>query len=350
MENELSKKTFMLAILEILKKYSDKNNRLSQKEIGELVEREYSLKIGRKAIKRNLEQLIDMGYDIEYDKTMRENKAGGAPIEEFSNWYIVREFSDAELRLLIDATLFSKHIPHGQRKELIKKLAQQSNKYFNARIGHIRTMPGHLTQSKELFYTIELLDEAISNKLKVAFKCMQYGVDKKLHPVKNADGSKREYIVSPYQMAVSNGRYYLICNHDNSDKLYHYRLDIISGICILEDEPARPIKEIRNFKDGLNLPKYMEEHFYMFSGDSENVTFRAKKTLVGAILDWFGMNVQFFDITEDEITAKVRIGENDMLYWALQYGLHVEILSPQSLRNKMREAVKEISEKYEDAL
>ena len=59
MENQMSKKTFMLVILEVLKKYSDEQHRLSQKEIGELVEKEYGMKIGRKAIKRNLEKLIE---------------------------------------------------------------------------------------------------------------------------------------------------------------------------------------------------------------------------------------------------------------------------------------------------
>ena len=39
-----------------------------------------------------------------------------------SDFYLVRDFTDAELRLLIDSLLFSKHIPHNQCKRLIEKI------------------------------------------------------------------------------------------------------------------------------------------------------------------------------------------------------------------------------------
>ncbi len=40
----------------------------------------------------------------------------------------------------------------------------------------------------------------------------EYGIDKKLYPRKNDDGTVKSYTVSPYQMVATNGRYYLICN------------------------------------------------------------------------------------------------------------------------------------------
>ena len=70
------------------------------------------------------------------------------------------------------------------------------------------------TQDKELFYTIDILDEAISQNKKVAFLYKSYGPDKKLHPKREA-----EYIVNPCKMAATNGRYYLICNYDKYDNL-----------------------------------------------------------------------------------------------------------------------------------
>ncbi|MDR0221176.1 MAG: WYL domain-containing protein, partial [Lachnospiraceae bacterium] len=58
------KKMLIINILEILKKYSDENHRLSAKEIGERLEREYAQPVDRKAIKRNLMNLMDFGYEI----------------------------------------------------------------------------------------------------------------------------------------------------------------------------------------------------------------------------------------------------------------------------------------------
>lgn len=61
----------------------------------------------------------------------------------------------------------------------------------------------------QLFYTIEIIDEAIAAGRQVAFIYNAYGTDKRLHPKRD-----QEYIVNPYQIAATNGRYYLIGNYD----------------------------------------------------------------------------------------------------------------------------------------
>ena len=76
---------------------------------------EYDMTVDRKAVKRNLMNLIDFGYEIEYSESVRmvPNKATGKLEESYilSDFYLVRDFTDSELRLLIDSLLFSKHIP-----------------------------------------------------------------------------------------------------------------------------------------------------------------------------------------------------------------------------------------------
>ena len=56
------KKMIIINILDILKRYTDENHRLSQREIMDILEREYDMKVDRKAVKRNLMNLIDFGY------------------------------------------------------------------------------------------------------------------------------------------------------------------------------------------------------------------------------------------------------------------------------------------------
>ncbi|MDL2287115.1 V-type ATP synthase subunit D [Eubacteriales bacterium OttesenSCG-928-G02] len=58
-----SKKILILNILGVLKKYSDENHRLSIKQIGELLEKEYSQKADRKTIKSNLTKSV-MNIDV----------------------------------------------------------------------------------------------------------------------------------------------------------------------------------------------------------------------------------------------------------------------------------------------
>ena len=340
------KKLLILNILDILKKYSDENHRLSAKDIGERLEREYSQKVDRKAIKRNLMNLIEFGYNIEYTETIRTNKSGE---EEaiYSDWYLNREFIDAELRLLIDSLLFSKHIPYNQCKDLIGKLEGLSNTYFKAKVKHIRTMPEKLPENKTLFYTIEILDEAITRKKRVQFHYISdFGIDKKPRLHKNQDGTATIYKVNPYQMAATNGRYYLICTHKYYENVSNYRIDRIMDIKLLDDEPITPMKDIPALKNGLDLPKHMAENIYMFGGEGVHVKFRAKRYLIKDILDWFGQDARFMDDGENDVIVNVRVNEDAMHYWALQYGENIEVLEPNSLRARVGAAAKAIAGKY----
>lgn len=339
------KKMLILNILDILKKYTDENHRLSAKEIGEILLRDYTQTADRKAIKRNLMNLIDFGYDIEYSETVRENKNGEEEIIH-SDWYLNRDFTDSELRLLVDSLLFSKHIPYSQCKDLVGKLEGLSNTYFKSKIQHIRTMPEKHPPNKALFYAIDVLDEAITKKQRVQFHYVSdYGTDKKPRLHQNKDGTTTIYKVNPYQMAATNGRYYLICTHKHYPNVSHYRIDRIIDIRLL-DESSTPMKEIPALEYGLDLPKHMAEHIYMFSGDGVMVKFRAKKYIMKDILDWFGHDVKFTNESKEDVDVYVRVNENAMFYWALQYGEHIEVMAPVELRERVGKAARTIAGKY----
>lgn len=342
--SNLKRKKLSFAILDILRQYSDENHKLSQNDIVELLERDYDMKADRKSVKRNITTLLEMGYPIDFKETLRMYPNKDGVLEEsyiLSDFWLDREFTDAELRLLIDSLLFSKHIPYSQCDELITKLEGLSNRYFKSRVRFISTLPETAPKNRELFYTIEILDEAIANGKQVAFTYNEYGTDKKLHPKR-----QREYIVNPYQMAATNGRYYLIGNYDKYDNLANYRLDRITGIRLL-DTPVKPVRQVEGVKNGLYLPKHMAEHLYMFSGESVPVTFRMKKTILNDVIDWFGTEIAFFDETEDDVTARVTVNWSAMRYWAQQYCRFVKILAPTDLADTVRDDLKKALENYE---
>ena len=335
------KNMLIMNILEILKKHSDENHRLNQKEIIDLLDSEYDMKVDRKAIKRNLMNLLDFGYELEYTETIRTNKKGEQEAL-YSDWYLVRDFTDAELRLLIDSLLFSKHIPYSQCKELIEKLEGLSNKYFKAKVKHIRNLPEKMPNNKQIFYVIEILDEAISKGKKVEFCYNDFGTDKKLHPRMSSNGKPRRYVINPYQMAATNGRYYLIANYDKYDNISHYRVDRISDIVILDE----PVKKQKDLSETINLPKHMAEHIYMFSGESARVAMRIEKFLVGDVIDWFGKDVIFHNETETSVDVSVAANLEAMRYWAMQYANHVEVLRPEKLREEIKKDLLAAIEKY----
>ena len=139
-EMYIQKKLLILYILDILLKYTDEDHRLSQKEIQDILQKEYEMTVDRKAVKRNLLNLIEYGSDIEYREVSRTEifrKKDSALVEDtvdfaekgvsednllWTDFYLKQKFTNEELRLLIDSLLFSRHVPNSQAKELITKL------------------------------------------------------------------------------------------------------------------------------------------------------------------------------------------------------------------------------------
>jgi len=373
------KQAKILMILGVLLKYSDEEHPIeSQAEIGRLVEQEYGVKIydrktNTKVIRNNLMILRDFlekaefGYTLEYvyDKekmvahTFKDEETELLEGTSLHGWYIQRDISNAELIPLIDSLLFSKYIPYSECKELVNKLEALASKHFKRDI----KLPNNKSTNKQLFYIIEILSEAISKGKRVSFQFLEYNTDieGKMQVVLGKDGNPHIYKVSPYEIVITNGRYYLICSNSKGDNLFHYRIDFIRDMKFLKidengaDEDSnyvknRPIKEMKGHERGLNLAKYMREHIYMYTGDSVPVEMIADKEanpgIVGNIRDWFGDGVLFSNEDKQYITARVTVNKRAMLYWALQFGQCVEIIKPQELRDDVAKAVKGMYSKY----
>jgi predicted DNA-binding transcriptional regulator YafY len=90
----------------------------------------------------------------------------------------------------------------------------------------------------------------------------------------------------------------------------------------------------------------MAEHVYMYAGESVHVTFHTGKPQIADVLDWFGRDAQLSAVDDDTVQVEVKVNENAMFFWALQYGLVVEVKSPESLRSRLAEATKAMAKKY----
>lgn len=345
------KKLLILQILDILRKYSDENHRLSQKEIADLLEKEYGVTAERKAVKRNLMDLIEYGYPIEYDEIKRStaNRATGEmdDTSKLSGFYLAHDFSEGELRLLIDGVLSSRQLPHQQSQALIKKLEGLASRHFSVRVRHVRTLPESVPRSQQVFLNIEILDEAISRNRQVEFFYNKYGLDKKLHPKLDKYNRPRRYVVNPFQMAAANGRYYLIGNDDFFSGVAHFRIERISDMHLLETA-RKPMQDVTGLEKGFSLPRHMAEHIYMFSGESGRVVFRAKRFLLNDVIDWFGTDITIKpDGEENVIVTVTSVNLQAMRMWALQYALYTEMLEPTELREGVKEDIRMAGENYQ---
>ncbi len=321
-----NKKMLNMLILEILQKYSDEEHALTQQEIIRLLDKNYGMECDRRSVKSNVLSLREMGYDISMEKGYR---------------LLSRDFDDSELRILIDSVLFSKSISPRQAKGLIEKLRGLASNFFNAKVSHVCNLPDlPRTTNKQALYSLDAINDAISQKRKISFIYNEVGTDFKLNP-------KREepYIVSPYQIVANNGRFYIISNYDRHDNVIHFRIDKMTEVKIL-DEKAKPMKQIPELKDGLNLPRHMAEHIYMFSGPSVQVKLETTENMMQELVDWFGNDFHVEKIGHGKIRARIMCNEKAMRFWALQYGPYVEVLEPRSLREQIIGDVSAMNQKY----
>ena len=345
-----AKKLITINILRILQRHSDAAHPISQKDIIKYLKDEYGMEVDRKAVHRNIGFLMDAGYEIKSaspeKKRMMPNAETGEKEEQplITDIYLVRDITDAELRMLIDSVLFSGHIPHSQRKELAKKLEKLSSRHFSSHITHVSTVPDDL----QLFLNIELLGEAIAEGKQVSLHYLEYGTDKELHKKCREDGSVREYVLNPYQLAAKEGKYYLICNYDKYDDISNYRVDRIADVKLL-DEPVKPFESLPWAKERrLDLAEYMREHIYMFSSENVRAKFRIVKPMISDVIDMFGKEVRFSDETEDTVTVTATVNEMSMLQFARSFAPDVVVLEPKSLAEKVMETAVRTVEVYKD--
>lgn len=328
MESFEPKKLALLRILQILREHSDYRHPLLQEEIAGYLEKEYGILIERKAVGRNLSLLKEAGFDIASGR-------GGTYLES-------REFEDSELHMLIDAVLSSKHITARHSKDLIDRLCRLSNRYFRSTVKHIHSVDDWgKTENQALFYNIELVDEAIERRRQIHYDYNKYGVDKRLHK------TSQQY-VSPYQMILHNQRYYLMAYSEYWGNMVFHRLDRISNMTIT-GEKATPIKSVPGYEKGIDYKKISSSMPYMYTDEPEWVEFLADTSIIDQIIDWFGREVKFQKTDTDE-ESKVRVlikaSPAAMEYWAMQYMNYVEIITPVSLREKIKKNLKNAAGKY----
>jgi len=315
-----------MLVLEILQTYSDEEHRLTQQQIIALLKKNYDMECDRRSVKNNILCLKELGYEISME----------------DGYYLVnRQFEDAELRLLIDSVLCSKNMTTKQAASLIEKLRACGNMYFKPKVTHVHALSQlHHSDNKQLMYTVDVLNEAIEKRRKVSFIYNTYGTDFKLHP-------KREWksLVNPYQMVTANGFYYLIGNYEKFDNIAHFRLDKITDIDILE-EKVKPENKVVGQEKGLNLPKHMAEHIYMYSGNSVTAKLDVPVKLMNELIDWFGKDFTIISKNEERMVIRISCNEDALLYWALQYGIYVEVLEPLELRERILQVIKDMEKRY----
>ena len=334
-------------LLTLLQQETDEQHRMSQQMIADRMHARFGVKVNRRTLKGYLDDLIDAGFPLNSTKTTRNHADGTTEVLQ-TDWFMEPRFELSELRLVTDLLAGMPAVPKCQKDALIEKLMQYSSPMNRQaqpeeRLVYLQTPP-----AKQLLYSVDILLEAIRRNKMVSFRYCSYQLDEKNCPVqvprKAADGTDREYLVSPYEIAVSHGRYYLMCCKEPHRSVAHYRIDRITDIEIKEEFDRLSVSQLDTQQ---TLPENLAEQLYMYSGDTIMCEFLADARILGDILDWFGSSAQISRTEHPaQLLVKVHVHPKAMQHWALQYGEWVTVLSPDEFCAELSALIHALAKRY----
>lgn len=320
-----NQKAKLLKILDILRRESDENHPISTKTLIDKLFEE-GIECERKTLYDDIETLNECGYEI-------------MTVKSKTNFYYIedRDFSTAELKILLDAVEAARFITKKKTEQLSEKLAYMAGKHKAEVLkSNILTLNGKHTNER-IYYNVDTINEAIDEKKQISFKYFDY--DLKLKRVYRKEGES--YITTPIAMLFSEDNYYLITYSDKYDRLVHYRVDKMDGVEVV-DLPATKLDTKR-----FNLKKYGKSVFEMYSGKMKNITLRCHISLIDVIIDRFGQDVIMNKAEEDTFTVCVPVEVSPTFYsWLFTFGDKMKVLSPMDVVSEVKQRLSVISSVY----
>lgn len=320
----------ILYILNILKKYTDEDHMFSATEIQLKIKEIYNVEIDTRTIRRNINLLK---YKLNYDISTRDDNKKG--------YYLNRDpetdFEPGEIRAIIDNFSYANYIVPSVAKNIIKKCKNIQTVYENDKIKDYQIYANDSkTENVEVIKNIEDISESIYQHKKVKFEYWKYVITNKLE--KKIVSTP---IVSPFAIVYNKQEFYLIGVKEGKNRFYNYRLDRIKNIQILDNKIT--IKKKKS-----EIQDFAESSIEMFGGKKEEIEAICHIWLLDTIFDTFGRNVTIEKIPNDDKSFKLIVDANPLGFrmWAMRNIDLVEVKKPNSLRNEMKEIIKNAEQKY----
>lgn len=247
------------------------------------------------------------------------------------------------MRLYIDSVLTNRHVSKKYTKELTEKLAAEGGKFFKNNIRHVIALDDWQKEDGHVYFlNIEIIADAIDKNRQIEFTYNYYGTDKKLHP-------KGRQSISPYQLLLKNGNYYLICNYEKYSNMAFLRVDKMSDIEITDKE-SKNIEKVEGYENGIDLGKLSNKLPYMYDDEAERIVLAVKNggtNIIDAFMEWFGRDNFTVEDKDGELHFTVYASHRAMRFWILQFGKYLKVLSPQSLADVIKNDIDEMKKLYE---
>ena len=170
---------------------------------------------------------------------------------------------------------------------------------------------------------------------------LKYSLDDLSKQVERKHGAK--FVVSPFQLLINDGNYYLLAFDDDSQKMKTYRVDRMKNVSFT-GEPREGQDEFEK----IDLKSYTQRVFSMYGGEKKRVTLRFINPLLDTAIERFGTKDVIYSKVDDthfSVTAQVEIS-NQFFGWVLGFGNKIKLLAPDDVADQFRAYLDKIRGMY----
>ena len=312
----MANKNRLLTLLQILQSDSDEHHPLTTAQVREALA-EKGCPVSIYTLRDDVASLQESGYQID----VREKN--GTPT---TYGFMERDWSAAELQVLIDAVSAAQFIPVDRSNDLIKKLASMAGPSQRDSLQpQILISERIKAKNKKMIFTVQAIRKAIKSDKKIVFKYYQYNIQKEQVP-KHEGTPEEDYVVSPYATVWNNDRYYLVGYSDKLKKVATFRIDRM-------DTPRQIQRRRVSAPDDFNVQDYTDKVFWMYDGNEEEVTLRCKRKLMDQVIDKFGEGIEIKNVRRDTFDITVPVDISGTFYaWVTQFVGEMTITAPNHVR------------------
>ena len=348
-------------VLQYLLRSTDENHVATAMDIVAYLE-ECAISAERRSIYRDIEEINRVALMLDEDCTIDE-AAEMLEHDETDDLNLVvydkrqkgfyvrqRKFDLNDIRLLAECVYSAKFISQGQADRLAKVVCEFVSEHQAEKIRHNAFLTDRVkTNNRQVLSNIAAINEAMSRKIdgrphnpeKISFQYLKYSITDMSKQVERRHGAK--YIVSPFQLLINDGNYYLLAFDDRSKAMRTYRVDRMKNVS-LSGEPRAGEEAFQK----IDLKTYTQRVFSMYGGEEKLVQIRFINPLLDAVVDRFGTkDVQYSRVDDSHFCVSAKVEISDQFFgWLLGFGKKAKLIYPEGVLNSFREFMDKIRAMY----
>ena len=160
---------------------------------------------------------------------------------------------------------------------------------------------------------------------------------------------KQEYIVSPWALIYTDDNYYLLAYHKGIIK--HFRVDRMESVALrtVEQNGLNVVvpREGKEAFDKEDMSYYTNYTFSMYGGEVRKVEMVFQNRMLNTVIDRFGKDVMAYPVNKDHFKITVPVAVSQQFYgWVFGLGKSVRIVGPEDVKEGMKKALADITERY----